>query len=318
MHPASPSITTRTPGKVNLLLAVGECGDDGYHPVVSVYHAVQLYEDVTVAWAPEWQLSFRGGRPMPVTDDNLVLRAGRLLAAEATPFLTDNSPERLTASIAVRKRVPIAGGMAGGSADAAGTLVALAKLWRLDVPKAQLARIAAKLGSDVPFALRGGTSIGTGRGDRLAPVIAAPTFHWVMITRSGGLSTPAVYSKFDEMVAAGEIEASAEQPALAHAEAVVTALASGDAHALAPLLQDDLQSAAISLLPELQQTIDAGVRHGALAGIVSGSGPTVALLADSAHGAAALAQSMLARGHDARVVSGPTRGAHVLDADDEA
>ncbi|MCD7101857.1 4-(cytidine 5'-diphospho)-2-C-methyl-D-erythritol kinase [Pseudoclavibacter sp. 13-3] len=312
MHPASPPIVTRTPGKINLLLAVGGQYDDGYHKIVNVFQAVDLYEDISVRWAPEWSLHFTGSHSLIVDDDNLVLRAGRLLASRAAQLRTVSSPENLAAACTVRKRVPIAGGMAGGSADAAGALVALARLWRLEVSREQLGEMAAELGADVPFGLVGGTAIGTGRGDRLTAVITREAYHWVLLTQGEGLSTVDVYRRFDELVDDGQIDATGKAQALAEAEAVVTALATGDPEQLGRHLRNDLQAAAISLRPSLQHTLDEARDLGAVAGIVSGSGPTIALLAGDAHHAAALAQSMLARGHQASVVSSPARGAHVL------
>ncbi|GAA3935101.1 4-(cytidine 5'-diphospho)-2-C-methyl-D-erythritol kinase [Pseudoclavibacter caeni] len=312
MHPAAQQITTRTPGKINLLLAVGARGADGYHPLVTVFHAVGVHEDVTVARAAEWRLAITGPRRLPPDDDNLALRAGRLLASRADPWRTAATPRTLAASITLRKRVPVGGGMAGGSADAAGALVALARLWRLDVTRQQLVDLAGELGADVPFGISGGVAIGTGRGDRLTQVIARRTFHWVLVPDAEPLSTPAVYARFDEMVADGAITPTTREAALARVERVVTALSAGDAAALAASLGNDLQEPALTLRPRLQQVLDLGAELGAAGAIVSGSGPTVALLARDAHHAAGLSQSLLARGHETIVTTSSHRGAHVL------
>ena len=199
-------------------------------------------------------------------------------------------------------------------------LVALAGLWRLDISREELAGLAARLGSDVPFALCGGTALGTGRGESLVPVLARHTFHWVIALDHRGLSTPEVYRELDRL-RHGAIPASGSAPPgsslqrLGDVEPLLAALASGDPRRLAPLLGNDLQAAAVSLRPALRRTLRAGVDAGALAGIVSGSGPTCAFLCTDADAAVRVAAELAGAGvcRTVRVASGPVSGARIVE-----
>src|SRR6201996_6140352 len=303
------SVTVRVPGKVNLFLAVGDRRDDGYHELTTVFHAVSLLDEVTVRNADVLSLEMTGEgvESLPTDERNLAWRAAELMAE-----YVGRSPD---VAISIEKAIPVAGGMAGGSADAAAVLVAINALWELGVPRRDLHTLAARLGSDVPFALHGGTALGTGRGEELATVLARNTFHWVLAFADGGLSTPAVFREIDRPREAADGDR-VEPPRLADPEPVLAALASGDPAELAPLLGNDLQAAALSLDPALRRTLGAGVDAGALAGIVSGSGPTCAFLCTSAGAAldvgAQLAETEVCR--TVRVASGPVQGARVVPA----
>jgi 4-diphosphocytidyl-2-C-methyl-D-erythritol kinase len=280
--------------------------DDGYHDVATIFQAVSLVEEVTASESESISVSFTGPidtSALTVDESNLVLRAARAVAAE--------SGYTGGADIQVIKRVPIAGGMGGGSADAAATLVAVDALWGTNLGMPRLAEIAATLGADVPFALHGGTALGVGRGDVLSPVLAKATFHWVLVLNEVGLSTPDVFRQLDRHRAEHsiEIETVAVDPAID--PNLLQALRSGDAMALGEYLRNDLQAAALQLMPNLGETLEFGETHGALAGIVSGSGPTVALLAADEVSAARLAASLTADGRNAISVSAPTVGARV-------
>ncbi|WP_123023226.1 4-(cytidine 5'-diphospho)-2-C-methyl-D-erythritol kinase [Mycolicibacterium stellerae] len=301
------SVTVRVPGKVNLYLAVGDRRDDGYHELTTVFHAVSLLDEVTVRNADvlSLELAGEGAESLPIDERNLAWRAAELMAEHV-----GRVPD---VSITIEKSIPVAGGMAGGSADAAAVLVAINSLWELGVPRRDLHTLAAKLGSDVPFALHGGTALGTGRGEELATVLARSTFHWVLAFAEGGLSTPAVFTEVDRLRDADDrnLPAPLEDP-----EPLLTALASGDPVALAPLLGNDLQPAALSLHPSLRRTLRAGVEAGALAGIVSGSGPTCAFLCPSSSSAVDIGAQLAGAGvcRTVRVASGPVQGARVVPA----
>jgi len=300
------SVTATAPGKINVCLRVGPVRDDGYHDVATIFQAVSLVEEVTASESESFSVSFTGPidtSALTVDESNLVLRAARAVAAE--------SGYTGGADIQVIKRVPIAGGMGGGSADAAATLVAVDALWGTNLGMPRLAEIAATLGADVPFALHGGTALGVGRGDVLSPVLAKATFHWVLVLNEVGLSTPDVFRQLDRHRAEHsiEIETVAVDPAID--PNLLQALRSGDAMALGEYLRNDLQAAALQLMPNLGETLEFGETHGALAGIVSGSGPTVALLAADEDSAARLAASLTADGRNAISVSAPTLGARV-------
>jgi len=298
------SVTVRAPGKINLHLMVGDLRDNGYHDLTTVFHAVSLVDEVTVRNADvlSLKISGEGADQLPLNERNLAWRAAELLAEHV-----GRAPD---VSISIDKSIPVAGGMGGGSADAAAVLVALNSLWELGVPRRDLHTLAAELGSDVPFALHGGTALGTGRGEELATVLARNTFHWVLAFADGGLSTPKVFGELDRLREVGA------PPRLDDPEPVVAALASGDPEQLAPLLGNELQPAALSMKPALRRVLRAGVEAGALAGIVSGSGPTCTFLCRSASSAVDVGTELSGAGvcRTVRVASGPVHGARVVPA----
>jgi 4-diphosphocytidyl-2-C-methyl-D-erythritol kinase len=281
---------------------VGDRRADGYHELTTVFHAVSLADDITVRAADILSLQVHGEGADEVPTD------ARNLAWQAAELMAEHVGRAPDVEITIDKSIPVAGGMAGGSADAAAVLVGINALWELGVPRRDLHAIAARLGSDVPFALHGGTALGTGRGEELATVLARNTFHWVLAFGAGGLSTAAVYAEIDRLRAAGE------PPQLADPEPLLTALSSGDPHELAPLLGNDLQPASLSLEPNLRRTLRAGTEAGALAGIVSGSGPTCAFLCASAEAAVQVSAELAGAGvcRTVRVASGPVNGARVV------
>ena len=301
---ATGSVTVRVPGKVNLYLAVGDPRDDGYHELTTVFHAVSLLDEVTIRNSDTLsvEVTGEGAERLPVDERNLAWQAAEMMAQHV-----GRSPD---VEIAIEKSIPVAGGMAGGSADAAAVLVGMNTLWEVGVPRRDLHTLAARLGSDVPFALHGGTALGTGRGEELATVLARTTFHWVLAFSARGLSTAAVFAEIDRLRDA------ADPPRLDDPERLLTALAAGDPDQLAPLLGNDLQAAAVSLDPGLRRTLRAGIEAGALAGIVSGSGPTCAFLCSTAASAVDVGTQLAGAGvcRTVRVASGPVQGARVVPA----
>ncbi|UXA05855.1 4-(cytidine 5'-diphospho)-2-C-methyl-D-erythritol kinase [Mycobacterium sp. SMC-2] len=301
------SVTVRVPGKVNLYLAVGDRREDGYHELTTVFQAVSLLDEVTVRNADVLSLELvgEGADKLPTDERNLAWQAAELMAEHV-----GRAPD---VSIMIDKSIPVAGGMAGGSADAAAVLVAMNSLWELNVPRRDLRMLAARLGSDVPFALHGGTALGTGRGEELATVLSRNTFHWVLAFADGELLTPAVFRELDRLREAGD------PPRLAGPGPVLAALAAGDPEQLASLLGNEMQAAAVSLNPRLRRTLRAGVQAGALAGIVSGSGPTCAFLCASAASAVDVGTEISGAGvcRTVRVASGPVAGARVVPAPTE-
>ena len=259
-------VTARVPAKVNLELMVGPPRPDGFHHLATVFQAVGLHDDVSVEAAEDWGITVNGPYAdlVPADDSNLAMRAARLLATE----VGIDVPVHIT----IDKHIPVAEGMAGGSADAAAALLACDALWGVWSSKAALERLAAELGSYVPFALLGGTAIGSGRGDQLAPVLGRGRYTWVFALSDVGLSTPKVYAECDRL------RADVRVPEPKPSESMMTALRSGDAAALGRALSNDLQPAALSLQPQLAEVLLTGMDNGALGGIVSGSGPTVAFL----------------------------------------
>jgi 4-diphosphocytidyl-2-C-methyl-D-erythritol kinase len=298
-----PPVTVRVPAKVNLHLAVGDARPDGYHDLVTVYQALSLSDEVTVAVSdnPGVEAHGEGAALVPESADNLAWRAAQLLATHA-----DREPK---VRVVINKGIPVAGGMAGGSADAAATLVGLTALWRLECGRDELMELAGGLGSDVPFALHGGTALGTGRGERIIPVLARHTYHWVLALDHRGLSTADVYGELDRL----RVNSSPQR--VGAVEPVLEALASGDPRQLALLLGNDLQAAAISLRPALRRTLRAGVSAGALVGMVSGSGPTCAFLCVDGEAAVRVAAELAGAGvcRTVRVAHGPVPGAKIVD-----
>lgn len=306
----SRSVTVRAPGKVNVQLSVGPVADDGYHPLASVFQAVELYETVTATARSDEQIVLRvaPARGSRVVVDEVPLDE-RNLAFQAADALRSRFGISDGVELDVVKGVPVAGGMAGGSADAAATLLACAEVWDVGATRDELVQIAAQLGSDVPFILHGHTAVGLGRGDVITPAMARGQFHWVFATQSQGLSTAAVYAEFDRMVAAGELQA--RDPHIS--DAVMKALLAGNPEALGDVLVNDLEEAALSLAPHLREVMAAAVEAEALGVMVSGSGPTVAALARSRQHALTIAAHLTVSDTASAVVtgSGPAPGATV-------
>ncbi|MEU3656934.1 4-(cytidine 5'-diphospho)-2-C-methyl-D-erythritol kinase [Streptomyces sp. NPDC032161] len=296
------SVTVRVPAKVNVQLAVGAARPDGFHDLANVFLAVGLYDEVTVTPADELRITCSGpdAAKVPLDATNLAARAAIALA-ERHGIEPD-------VHIHIAKDIPVAGGMAGGSADGAAALLACDTLWNTGADRDELLAICAELGSDVPFSLVGGAALGEGRGERLTPIEVGGTFHWVFAVADGGLSTPAVYGEFDRLTAGTDVPAPVASPAL------LDALRTGDTTALAGALGNDLQPAALSLRPALADTLAAGTAAGALAALVSGSGPTTAFLVADEETARKVAEALLTSGtcRDARTAVSPAPGATVV------
>jgi 4-diphosphocytidyl-2-C-methyl-D-erythritol kinase len=302
--PGAPApIRVRVPAKINLHLSVGELGDDGYHELSTVYEAVSLYDELTAT--PSEMLSLRitgeGADLLPTDEGNLAVQAVLALGRH-----TGHQPN---VALTVHKGIPIAGGMAGGSADAAAALVACDALWATELPREALAEIAATLGSDVPFLLSGGTALGTNRGERLSPVLAPRRRHWVVALAEDGLSTPEVYAELDRLRAEQRPLLAAGSP-----DQLLTVLRHDDPGALGKALANDLQAAAVSLRPALRKTLASAEEEGALGAVVSGSGPTCVFLAADADHAVSLASRLSGLGvcRTVRTAFGPVPGARVV------
>ncbi|MCL8014084.1 4-(cytidine 5'-diphospho)-2-C-methyl-D-erythritol kinase [Streptomyces sp. AS02] len=301
----SASVTVRVPAKVNVQLAVGAARSDGFHDLANVFLAVGLYDEVTVTPSPDGLRVTCDGPDagqVPLDRTNLAARAAEALAARygRTPDV----------HLHIAKDIPVAGGMAGGSADGAGALLACDALWGTHAPREELLDICAELGSDVPFSLVGGAALGTGRGEKLRTLDVGGTFHWVFAMAGRGLSTPAVFREFDRLGEGTDI------PEPVASEPLLDALAKGDPDALAAAVSNDLQPAALSLFPELADTLAAGRTAGALTALVSGSGPTTAFLARDSGAAEKVAETLRSSGtcRTVRTASGPAPGATVLSA----
>jgi 4-diphosphocytidyl-2-C-methyl-D-erythritol kinase len=298
------SVKVRVPAKINLHLGVGPLRGDGYHELTTVYHAVGLFDEISARPADTLALTMdgEGAGELALDSTNLVVRAVQALA--------DATGHEPYARLHLRKQIPLAAGLAGGSADAAATLVACDALWGTGLSRDELATIAAELGSDVPFLVLGGTALGLGRGERVSPVLApGRAWHWVLAFADGGLSTPEVYRELDRLRESRDAAAPAGST-----DAILAALRQRDAAVLAASLVNDLQAAALSLRPSLRDTLEAGAAAGSLAGIVSGSGPTCAFLCRDSAAADAVAKALEESGtcRAVRTATGPVPGARVV------
>jgi 4-diphosphocytidyl-2-C-methyl-D-erythritol kinase len=303
----SRGVVARVPAKVNLQLSVGPLGSDGFHEVTTVFQAISLFDDVTVATAPDGEgikISISGQTSSGVPADN------SNLAVKAAELMIKNYDLPTDLIIKLKKEIPVAGGMAGGSADAAGVIVGLDSLFELGLSRDEMEIVGSKIGSDVPFSICGGVAIGTGRGDQITPALAKGSFNWVLALSGQGLSTPSVYQECDRLREGLSISS----PAVS--EQLMQALRAGDAKALGKSLTNELQSAACSLRPALRLVLDVGVDYGALGGIVSGSGPTVAFLVSDDDHAMDLTVALSASGVVSSVVraTGPAHGARIIES----
>lgn len=303
------TVTARAPGKINVYFRVGPPRPDGYHSVASLYLAVSLYEDIAATARADNEIhvsldpastAVNDPESFPLGEDNLVVRAARLLS--------EHTGHYAGVDLRITKRVPIAGGMGGGSADAAAALVACNALWGTGLTREELARLGARLGADVPFALHGGAAVGLGVGDDLAPLLLRRRTDWVLVPASYGLSTPRVYGMLDRLRAGEDVPTPTEVD-----PDMIGALLEGDLEALPSLIANDMTRAALALAPELGVVRDMGEAAGALCALVSGSGPTIALLAtDPVHAAGIINQLGDEIGVNALAVHGPVPGASII------
>ena len=299
------SVTVRAPAKINLGLSVGGPRADGFHDVATAYHAISLQDELVAAASEELSVAVTTADGIPLDD---VPQDSSNLAVAAALALAERAGVEPLVRLHITKSIPVAGGMAGGSADAAAALVACDALWQTGLSRSELAELAAALGSDVPFSLVGGTALGTGRGEVLTPVLARGRFHWVVAIADGGLSTPEVYAECDRLRDGIPV------PEPRVADALMAALRTGDADALGAALHNDLQEAACSLRPPLRDTLETGAQAGALGSLVSGSGPSVVFLARSPEHAIDIAVALSATGtcRSVRRAHGPVAGARVV------
>jgi len=303
----SRGVVARVPAKVNLQLSVGPLGSDGFHEVTTVFQAISLFDDVTVATAPDGDgisisISGQTSSGVPTDSSNLAVKAADLMIKNY------DLPTDLI--IKLKKEIPVAGGMAGGSADAAGVIVGLDSLFELGLSRDEMEIVGSKIGSDVPFSICGGVAIGTGRGDQITPALSKGSYNWVLALSGQGLSTPSVYQECDRLREGLSISA----PLVS--EPLMQALRAGDAKALGKALTNELQPAACSLRPALRLVLDVGIDYGALGGIVSGSGPTVAFLVSDDEHAMDLTVALSASGVVSSVVraTGPAHGARIIES----
>jgi len=296
------SVTVRVPGKVNIYLGVGPKEFSGYHQLATIFQSVNIYDEVTATQADEFSIVAEGpfADQIPTDSSNLVWSAAKLIAAACG--------EDPNVRITINKTIPVAAGMAGGSADAAATLLACDALWQVGISRDQLDAMARELGSDVPFMLHGGCAIGTNRGDVLAPVMTRGTFHWVFGTFKQGLATSAVYERTDNLRGPNFSELP-KVPA-----EVLAAITQGDSVALGPLLKNDLQIAALTMKPSLAAALDFGLDYAALGAVVSGSGPTCAFLVEDEKAAIDLAVALSSSGLVDQCIRahGPVHGARIV------
>jgi 4-diphosphocytidyl-2-C-methyl-D-erythritol kinase len=303
----SRGVIARVPAKVNLQLAVGPLGNDGFHEVTTVFQAISLFDDVTVETAAEnngisIQVTGQTSTGVPSDSSNLAVKAATLMIKNY------DLPSDI--NIKLKKEIPVAGGMAGGSADAAGVIVGLDSLFELGLSRDEMEMVGSKIGADVPFSICGGVAIGTGRGDQITPALFKGSYNWVLALSGQGLATPSVYAECDRLREGLSIST----PVVS--EHLMQALRAGDAKALGKSLSNDLQPAACSLRPALRLVLDVGLDYGALGGIVSGSGPTVVFLVKDDEHAMDLTGALSSSGVISSVVraTGAVAGARIIES----
>lgn len=301
--PVARSVTASAPAKINLFLGVGPVRPDGFHPLATVYQAIGLRDEVTVTPASSYEVTVTGDDRLALTD---VPRDDSNIAVRAARMLSGHSGVDEPVSVHIVKGIPVAGGLAGGSADAAATLVACDELWGLRTPREELLRLGAELGSDVPFALEGGTAVGAGRGELVAPAMVRGDYWWVVVESPDGLSTPAVYREFDRLHEGVGV------PDPAIPAALMEALRGHDLEKLAGAAANDLEQVALRLRPELADVLAVGVASGALTALVSGSGPSCLFLCSDRDHAQQVVASVRAAGlGPVSFARGPVPGARV-------
>ncbi|MFJ3837516.1 4-(cytidine 5'-diphospho)-2-C-methyl-D-erythritol kinase [Streptomyces sp. NPDC090054] len=305
------SIAVQVPAKVNLQLSVGGRRDDGFHELASIYLAVSCFDSVTLTPAEELRVtvSGAGAGAVPADESNI--------AAQAVKLLAEERGIHPGVHVHIDKRIPVQGGMAGGSADAAGALVGCNALWNLGISRQGLVSLGAELGSDVPFSVLGGAAYGSGRGERLTSLPTGVTYHWVFATADFGLSTPEVFAEQERRRRDAGLPWAADAiPSPQMSRKLVDALVDGNVAALAEGLSNDLEPVAMSMRPELARTFKAGTSAGALAGILCGSGATVGFLVSDRREAETVAEQLLASGTctSAHIAHGPVPGPEAEEA----
>lgn len=299
-------VTARAPGKVNLSFRVGEQQGDGSQVIATLYQAVSLFDTVTATLSDDFTLSMLGDQhEVPGGARNLAMRAAQLLA-RATGV-------QAGVHLEIDKQIPRGSGMSGGSADAAAALVACNELWGLGLERAQLKHLALDLGADVPFALEGGTAVGTGHGDEFTQAICVGSYDWVIVPSADRLEQDAVVER---LVAhrAEHREQLGETPAMPRVDTeTLQAIRSGCTAVLADSMHNDLQMASLQLSADARRHLELGETEGALAGITLGTTPAIALLVDSQRSAEELRTRYARVGVRAIPVRGPVAGAQVVD-----
>jgi 4-diphosphocytidyl-2-C-methyl-D-erythritol kinase len=241
--------------KVNLVLEVLGKRDDGYHELVTVMQTVDLSDRITLEDADILEL--RSNAPDVPAD-------GRNLALKAATALRDAAGVTGGARITLDKRIPVAAGLGGGSADAAAVLLGLNRLWQLRWPVARLDEVATGLGMDVPFFLRGGTALATGRGERIER-LRGRSLGLVLVNPRFAVSTAEMYARVTPaMYTDGR-----------HAKTLCGGLGGRSPARLAASLYNGLQEAAVAAHPPIGRMRAALLAAGALGALMSGSGPTV-------------------------------------------
>ncbi len=296
----------RAPAKVNPILEVLGKRDDGYHELVLVFQAVGLYDELEFARGGEGvrleivespsPSAFSQAPPgkLAADDSNLVMKAARLFLKEVLKGEAD-------VLIRLKKRIPLAAGLGGGSSDAAATLMGLNLVFNALAPPQTLEALAARLGSDAPFFLTGGTALGTGRGEVITPLEPAPPMPLVLVKPAAGLSTPAVYQSGKALFSSGE-----------RARNFRSLLREKNLPKIAGSLFNSLQPAAFALMPEVEAIKQGLMRAGALGALVSGSGPTVFGIAPGKAAAEKIAAPMEGEGRWVFVTSTIGTGIEVI------
>jgi len=293
--------------KINLFLSVGPRRQDGYHDIRSVMQSLELCDELffrrTDSSGGRITLRCSDGR-LPSGEQNLVWRAVEAFAGE-TGVMEEGGVE-----VFINKRIPVGAGLAGGSADAAAALLAMNNIWELELSLAEIEGIAARVGSDVPFCLRGGTAMVTGRGEKVEPLEPLPSFQVVLASPGEQAPTAEVYKRFDSV--AGESGLPSKEELERMLSALLEGVKKGDFEAISANLHNSLESATIAR-DQVEQYKNTALEAGAAAALMTGSGPAVFALARSLEEAAEVAWELEKTAPITIITGFSDRGAQIAD-----
>ena len=275
------SYTLIASAKINLYLEILGARPDGYHELAMVLQSINLADQIHLRALPTDTIRVHCQHPQVPTDkSNLAYRAAELMAAQFPQAFAQYGGVEIT----IRKHIPVAAGLAGGSTNAAAVLVGLDLLWKLGLTQAELQELAAQLGSDVPFCVTGGTAIATGRGDKLSPLPNLESFYVVLGKhRSLAVSTAWAYQTYRQQYVGSDLASDTylDRASAVHSGPIIKAITHGDGVQIGQRLYNDLERVVLPEHPQVLQLRQAFHRSGVLGAMMSGSGPTVFGLCES-------------------------------------
>jgi 4-diphosphocytidyl-2-C-methyl-D-erythritol kinase len=276
------SYTLIAPAKINLYLEIIGIRPDSYHELVMILQSIDLADIIELH--PNSTDSIRvhcNHSQVPIDQTNLAYRAAKLIMEE----FPDISANYGGVEIAINKKIPVAAGLAGGSTDAAAVLVGMNQMWKLGLTKPELETLAAKLGSDVPFCISGGTAIATGRGEKLDPINNLDNLTVVLAKYlSLGVSTAWAYNTYRQKFGSSyisDLKGIHSRTFEIHSGPLVNAILQKEGQLIGKLLHNDLEKVVLPEYPKVAQLRETLQNASGLGTMMSGSGPTVFTLCES-------------------------------------